>query len=518
MATLAGTVVLRALSDNGERLDQGVVTVVPSEPASPESPSTPEAPVSRVESPVQKRTFAAGEQVTVTRGIGFLSSETGALETWAPINSDAYPWLSYTPDGALLSYQPPGDGAGAARYLIERSSGNAYRLAPGIRPIEGSGHGTSLVVAIRRDANEDAALLNVATGVASALGLSAPVDTGIDALASPDGLHVAVRAGTAIALLDLGVRTESRLAEYPAGTAVSLVLLPGAIGFTVEVEGAARRWFAWDGAEVDRQLAPGYLAPNGKYLASYSSPGPIKAFGGGGLPSVGLVRVAERAGGKGVMELAGANLTQWQPWSAGSDTFVVEVHEGYRVVSLSGETVVALDDAIHVLEPRPSPAFNGLFGTNRGTVVNTARGTTVAPRYAEPPWHATWNLKPGELVVQLATPGKGRGWPYQLLPAVRRSQPLANPFTVEVSAGGDCLNLRQIPAATAAPVTCMPDGSKAAITAADDPEYDPKTAKEPVKKYAGLLAPDGTTWLHLTTGSGAQGWADSRYLAWAKTP
>ena len=153
------------------------------------------------------------------------------------------------------------------------------------------------------------------------------------------------------------------------------------------------------------------------------------------------------------------------------------------------------------------------------TIINAARNQTIAPKYAVEPWFADWTTRPGELAVQLATPGKGRGWQDQVLPFEARPGGSAAIPKAMVKAGGDCVNLRERPEATAPVVRCLPDGSSAAFSPADDPKPDPKTEGQPKEQVAGYLdefAEAPTVWLHLTTSDGASGWADAKFLGWAK--
>lgn len=516
-ATLAGAVVLRAVLGGGD--DEPPATTdptatLPSPATAPAASATAEAPLTRVESPLRKRTFAPGEQIEVKTGIGFLSADSGALETWSPVDEAAYPFLGSTPDGALISYYPPP--AGSPGYLVERSTGNAYRVATNLRLIEPSAHGLAMVVAVRNGDREDAAILQVASGSVTPLGLSGTTGQ-VGAAGSPDGRRVALVAGTTVALVDLASGGVTRLAEVQTGAEAVIARLPGALGFSVTEAGRPRRWFSWEGAEVERELPGGTLSPNGRYVARGVSPGRIKSFGMGGHPSIDSVVIEERSTGKAAAAFLSAGVATGQPWSVNSDTLVVEVAEGYRVVNLAGETLRTIEDPSHALQPQPSPAFNGLFGTGRGTIINIARGTVIAPRYAVEPWFANWNLRPGELVVQLATPGKGRSFPVQVLPFEARVPAPSSFDRVRVAAGGDCLNFHEKPGTGSPVVACVSDGAVATLTAVDDPEYDPKTAKEPAAKVIGV-APDGSdaVWLHLSAQTGPAGWVDSRYVGWAR--
>ena len=237
----------------------------------------------------------------------------------------------------------------------------------------------------------------------------------------------------------------------------------------------------------------------------------------GGYPVVGAVTISERQSGKPIVRFLGAE-PAWFPdyiWSASGDSLVLEIPEGYRVMPATGPTIATIPDDIHVLSPRPSPTTPGLFGTNRGTIINVARGTTVSPLYAEAPWRAHWSSRPGELIVELSSPGKGRDWQVDAMPFEVRSDRLEKAPMVQFAGEGGCVPLRSKPEASAPEVRCMTAGFGGEITEADDPSPGPKPSNEPVARYAGVRTTDNITWLHIKVADGATGWARADDLRWA---
>ena len=86
-ATLAGAVVLRSVfGGNGDAPPPAATATATTGTAAASSPTAPAAAgatLTATTSPLEKRAFAAGEQVTVRHGLGFLSAADGSLETWS---------------------------------------------------------------------------------------------------------------------------------------------------------------------------------------------------------------------------------------------------------------------------------------------------------------------------------------------------------------------------------------------------------------------------------------------------
>lgn len=516
-ATLAGTVVLRSIFGGGS--DEPLSPLPTATTAATPTPtSTPPPSLTSVASPLEKRVFAAAEAVTVKDGIGFLSAADGSLETWSwPDGANAYYLMQTTPDGALLVFNEAKEGA--PNIVVDRASGKAWQLSAGLGVMAGMGHG-AVFVAAQQPAGEPHRywLANAADGTIKALAVSGE-SSGVG-ITSPDGRKGALQAGDSVYVIDLTSGAVAKLVTGLERTTASIEALPGALGFALTQNGAAtRRWFTWDGVETPGGLPEGAVSPNGRYVATNWTIGRIKAVGMGGYPVVGAVTVLDRQPNLVLSQYLGAGTVGSRfgdaAWTSASDGLVVEVKAGYKLVSPSGQVLATFDDPIHALNPLPSPTIAGLLGTSRGTIINTARNQTIAPNYAIDPWFADWTTKPGELAVQLATPGKGRGWQDQVLPFEARAGGSSVPPRAVVKAGGDCLNLRERPEAGAPVVRCMADGSTASFFLADDPKPDPKAEGQPKDQVAGYM--EGlTVWLHLTTADGASGWADANFLAWAK--
>ncbi len=512
-ATLAGAVVLRAVLASDEADEPPPAVLVSVTPTAERASPTAEPLVTRVEPLLQRQTFPAGQSVTVNSGIGFLSAETGDLETWSKpgAGSGEYYGPQASSDGALLLLW----GDESRPHIIERASGATWRLRQDLHPLIEASHGLVLPVRMAGDTRDEMMMLDLATGTATPLGISVDRGAGLAAFASPDGHRLAVHHGQSLSLLDIPAGTAMTLAEgLPEATGFQS--FPGGLGFAIQMPAVAtRRWFSWQGIELDRALPPGAVSPNGRYFAAWSSPGGIDANAYGGYPSIGSVVVTERAGSRPIIQALSADPLSRPDlaWTAASDSLVVQVREGYRLVSLSGRAGNLIEDDIHVLDPRPSPTIAGLLGTNRGTIINLTRDQTIAPLYAELPWRASWTTRPGELAVELSTPGKGRDWPLEVLPFELTENVSQPPRTVAVT-GSSCANLRTEPNQAASAVRCLPPGATAFIELVEESVTDPKSNEHQLKRYAGVEADDLSVWLHARTPAGESGWLEASALRW----
>ena len=514
-AALAGTVALRALFDGsgeGNPHAQGL-TPAPTATTSIAGTSTAEPPLTQVDPVLEKRMFAAGERVTVRSGIGFLSADTGGLETWSRSPDDPADYgIHATPDGMLLLVY--GRNAEDPWHLVERGTGRTWRVAKSYSPVLEASHG-ALIAAVR---NPDRALVMLDVSKGS---VSEPLLLDVyQPIASPDGTRLAVRTASGVQLVPVASGSSKALASGLTDQAM-LSVLPGGLGFTLSAGPAgAVRWFSWDGVELARQLPAGALSPNGRYIATSEQAGQFEPAGMGGTPTIGSIVVSEREGGRPVVQFLGADplSDSWHSWSAASDAIVVQVAEGYLFVPLNApegppNAQWLIRDDIHVLEPRPSPTIAGLLGTNRGTIINTAGRQTIAPLYAEEPWRARWTTRPGELAVELASPGKGRSWPLSLLPfEVRRGAPAE--LTRLVVSGGPCAGLLDGTEAGSRELDCLAPGTVVGIEPYNRPSDKPEPGT-PARIYIGRRDLSGGIWVHVRTEDGETGWLRGPHLDWA---
>jgi hypothetical protein len=245
-ATLAGTVVARAfLSGGGDESPPGAAPIPSETPAAPATASVAVPPLSSSEPVLVKRVFAAGEEITVKAGIGFLSAETGALETWSPASQaeerGEYAGIQASPDGALMVSWPEG-----RPFIIERASGRSWQVAEGIRPLPETGHGTLMVVSVVLGDTEQLAVLNVAAGSLAPFGGARPGRDSLFALASFDGRRVVIQSGTEVNVLEVSSLRVTKVADAPDPQRPAFEPLPAGLGFVVATGNTKqpRTWFA----------------------------------------------------------------------------------------------------------------------------------------------------------------------------------------------------------------------------------------------------------------------------------
>jgi len=503
-ATLASIVVFRSLAG-----DDGSAAAVPTAPATATATAVP-SPVSETEPVLEKRIFPYGQTVDVgvRNGIGFLDAATGDIEAWYMPTQPEYTSIAWSPDGALLfhSFFEPE----YADYVIERATGTTYRLRQDLRSLPHSSHGTTfLVVHLISPDKFRAAILDLKTGNLTDLGLES-VKQDMNAFIAPDGRRVAVKAGSRVAVVDIVSRVVKEVAMVEPFDSESLIEIPGGLGFALTPQSTAGRprWFTWDGLPIV-DVPAGDLSPNGRYLAEVATLGGSVGAGMGATPSLSYVTIREAATGKALLRLFSASRPAWTPQG---DAIVVTVREGARVVSLSGETLATVPDENHSFEPTPSPTISGLLGTNHGTIVNYRRGTTIEPVYKELPWSASWSAKPGELVVRLSVPGKGRDWPRETLPYEARTNVREGVPGVRVVSAAGCVALRESPSSTARSVSCLPDAAPARVTEVDDPTHT--ASDRPPRRVAAVATDFETVLVHISAGATTSGWLPAESLAW----
>jgi len=516
-ATLAGAVVLRSVfGGNGDAPPPAATATATTGTAAASSPTAPAAAgatLTATTSPLEQRAFAAGEQVTVRHGLGFLSAADGSLETWSfPGGDSTFYSLIASPDGSLLVFNA--NQQGSPYIIVERATGRAMQFTGGMQPLRGAAHGPLILVAAASGGRAGIQVANLTTGSLRDTGVTG--EPASEGLTSPDGRRAALLAGDSLYLFELTTGAVTKLATGINTNRASIEALPGALGFALDRSSEpTRQWFTWEGVEKPGGIGRGAVSPNGKYIAVAWSPGRIESFGEGGYAAVSAVTVVDRQPNAPAAQFLGAGLVgralsaSGQAWSGASEALVIEVESGYRLVTPAGQVAAAFDDPAHVLEPKPSPAIAGLLGTSRGTIINTARSQTIAPKYAELPWHAEWTTRPGELAVQLATPGKGRSWPEQVLPFEARPGSAASATPkLAARAGGACTPLRERPELSAPVAVCLAAGTIASFA-----PVDPGPDQGPLP-IAGRRDTTGA-WLRLKA-DGAEGWALASGFNWAK--
>ena len=101
-----------------------------------------------------------------------------------------------------------------------------------------------------------------------------------------------------------------------------------------------------------------------------------------------------------------------------------------------------------------------------------------------------------------------------VLPPVIEEPPFSGLLQLRVATGGGCLNIREDWRADAAVVTCLPDGALVEATGYGAPWSGPDS--HTAGSDSGCAGRLWCVWLYVRTDEGAEGWALSDYLRWAK--
>ena len=237
------------------------------------------------------------------------------------------------------------------------------------------------------------------------------------------------------------------------------------------------------------------ISPDGGFLAIARSG--FQSFEGL-LPQMTDISVFDVASGEELLRIRNAGQSSEDArfsdsWLADSSGIVVRTFRGLRLATLGGQWESA--------SGLPAPEDHNVF--RKGTSVRDRSGRTLAALRFGPPareirggsdtWFG-WGSTSNELRVytgifyEFANLGSfGRD-------AVIERPPFDSddPLLVEVVVD-TCLNLREEPSLEAPILTCLPNGAVAEVAEADD---------------------GWSSWMHLRTDDGLEGWASTEYLRW----
>jgi hypothetical protein len=462
-----------------------------------------------VTSPLKKSGHQAGELLSEDTGIAFMDATSGAIELWSlvdPAGVQEWPQLSPTSDGQLLVLHR--GNSPVRHYVIRRDTGAAYELKDGWAPDTSIGFGKVIGVWKGTD-YASLGLLDVGTGDMIQTGLTREFLSNSSRTSSPDGTVFVVGDGAEFVLVSASTGTEKVVKHGLYKHRVSP--LPHGKGFAIAPEGPGEAFnFDWSGDPLPRGNAFN-LSPDGALRAVPGSPGEILSLGMGAFPVVATVTIVDAATGEPRVRFLGASFHGWAP---DSRTLMVGDEDG-------GERIIDIDGREIARVPFPglvqggtqfSPVDASIAITNRAIVdFRTGRklelvvgnGTSVFGK---------WNAAGTEVAfLFFPTPGKDGGVAAQLLPLKYQAAPFTDEVALKVSTGGDCLNLRDAPAVTAAVLACLPDGTHLTF----ETVLLTTNPKEPPHEFIGQRSEDSSIWLHVRTGAGRTGWVNATYVAWA---
>lgn len=477
--------------------------------------STPESTpdptfLEAVPSPLKKSGHQAGELLSEDTGIAFMDTTSGAIELWSLVDAagaQEWPQLSPSSDGQLLVLRR--GNSPVRHYIIRRDTGAAYELKGGWAPDTSIGFGDVIGVWKGTD-YATLGLLDVASGTMTRTGITRDALSNSSRASSPDGTVFVVGNGSEFVLVSAKTGTEKPVKDGLYNYRASP--LPHGRGFALGPEGPGESLnFDWDG----NPLRPGNafnLSPDGSLRAIPGSPGSILSLGLGAFPVIDTVTIVDAATGVPRVRFLGAS---FHGWAADSYTLMAGDEEG-------GERIINLDGREIARVPFPglvqggtqfSPVDASIAITNRA-IVDFRTGQKLELVVGDGiSTSGRWKADGTEVAFWIfPTPGKDGGVAAQLLPLKYQAAPFTDEVALKVSTGGDCLNLRDAPAVTAAVLACLPDGTHLTF----ETVLLTTNPKEAPHEFIGQRQlGDTTVWLHVRVSGGGAGWVDASYVSWA---
>ena len=292
--------------------------------------------------------------------------------------------------------------------------------------------------------------------------------------------------------------------------------------------------FSWRGDALPAPTCPGYLSPDGRYVAQ-SHGQPIRRGSHQPLPPLTnpwpSVVIAEAGTCTPLFRVRSAATNQFlfqQPWFArwlpDGEGFTLRVDGGYAIlrVDLVPELVdlppVPLGASESTLVgPVPAPTGGGrYFAYDSAGVYDRKRnlwiltGLSAVATYA---WQDVWGATHHETRYAFLHDGHGLPSDWFLLPPKIEFPPFDDEIVFRVARTGSCLSLRALPERDAARLDCLPDGARLALAVPDDVSEDPcwRDCYPPIREDSAPSA-QPRYWVYVRTPSGAEGWVAHEYL------
>ena len=281
-------------------------------------------------------------------------------------------------------------------------------------------------------------------------------------------------------------------------------------------------YFNWSG-DVSPDFCPGTLSPDGGYVAQQQGAGfpypehpwPSVVFSDAGTCEP-IFRV----------RYAYTNQIHWDgQWLSNSEGFIVGVEsrkeddwDEYVIVRVSPEPEIIYltpdaPDETRIWLGEPSPALAGdgcYFFYHRTGIYDYCRDRWIATDAFSEHWGPfEWDDDELEMRYYHAYWGEGPIYRMAYGPPEIEFPPFDDDFVFRVARTGSCLYLREHPDAQAAVLDCLPDGSRVVsgpgLHQFGDREIGPIWM---------AVAEDYsvTSWIHVRTASGAEGWVAFGYL------
>ncbi len=289
-----------------------------------------------------------------------------------------------------------------------------------------------------------------------------------------------------------------------------------------------------------------YLSPDGRRIAAITLTKRVSAVFTGSLTQLTAVSVFDAVTGDALFRVKGAFWdllrvrtlsffkiyphTLWLPHSEG---LVVRTVAGDRIVTADGRWS-PLPNTLQNRRFVPGPGEPLRFLLSNLTVADAA-GTVLASVGVEidSPWGISvasrWGATNNEVVFTVYDNCCGSLTILRsVLPPVIERRTFDDRLLLQVVADGMCLNIRDEPLTESARVTCLPDGSIVETVESQQTHWPHFIEEGAHRRYwfgegthtatsdSGCSRGQSCVWLRVRSDDGAEGWALSDYLRWAK--
>ena len=207
----------------------------------------------------------------------------------------------------------------------------------------------------------------------------------------------------------------------------------------------------------------------------------------------------------------------WQAaWLPTSDGFIIHTRDGGMMVRVRPTPdLISLPGS-----GEPAPTGDGRYLGFSTQVYDLLEDRWLGPVLAksDPPWPSVWSEwgdSHRERWFTIIPHSWGPdGWlEWLFLPPKIESSPFRNEIAVRVAGTGSCLLLRAAPGQESETRACLPDGARLVLAEPNEPPQDLwRPQPHPAIVLTGQTFTPRSTWVHVRTENGAEGWVSHDYL------
>ena len=311
--------------------------------------------------------------------------------------------------------------------------------------------------------------------------------------------------------------------------------------------------FSWEGALLPGTACQGQISLDSRFAARISPDGRYVAWLDGGdvsrshagvqiredpWPSV-VIAEADTCAPLFRVRSAYTYELAWQAdWLPTSDGFVIGVRDGGYMIARIRPTpsLVRLPDrgagpanpagsggashhffyiTVQRAGPEPAPTGDGRYFAYGPSVYDAFEDRWVGPEIGDPDPYWWWGDSHRER--WFARFWEGHGWyRWLLLPPKIEFPPFSDEIAFRVAGTGSCLRLREAPGEDSETQDCLPDGTRLVLSEPNASSHDPEqlwpTQPHPAVAWTQPEGGSQSTWVHVRTADGAEGWVSQDYL------